>query len=195
MLIILAIIMSIGALLIVAYPIIARNRNAEPAASSAQEELDELLARREAAFQALRELNFDHRVGKVSDDDFVVFEANLKEGAAGSLKALDDWEAKADLSLDPVLERTIDARRATLAAALFGGERSCPSCGRPALADDKFCAACGSALPAEMPQPVLVDPEICPKCGRPFAADDRFCGNCGAQLPGATRVQAAAPGA
>ena len=195
MLIILAIVMSIGALLIVAYPIIARNRNAEPAASSAQEELDELLARREAAFQALRELNFDHRVGKVSDDDFVVFEANLKEGAAGSLKALDDWEAKADLSLDPVLERTIDARRATLAAALLGGERSCPSCGRPALAADKFCAACGSALPAEMPQPILVDPEICPKCGRPFAADDRFCGNCGAQLPGATRVQAAAPGA
>ena len=195
MLIILAIVMSIGALLIVAYPIIARNRNAEPAASSAQEELDELLARRDAAFQALRELNFDHRVGKVSDDDFVVFEANLREGAAASLKALDDWEAEADLSIDPVLERSIDARRATLAAALLGSERSCPSCGRPAFADDKFCAACGSTLPAELPQPVLADPDICPKCGRPFAADDRFCGNCGAQLPEAARIRAAAPGA
>ena len=191
MLIILAIVMSIGALLIVAYPIIARNRNAEPAASSAQEELDELLSRREAAFQALRELTFDHRVGKVSDADFVIFEANLKEVAAGTLEALDDWEAESDLSLDPVLERTIDARR----AALLGGERSCPSCGRPALADDKFCAACGSALPAEMPQPVLADPDLCPKCGRPIAPDDRFCGNCGAPLPGMARVQAAAPGA
>jgi hypothetical protein len=191
MLIIVAIVMSIGALLIVAYPIIARNRNAEPAASSAQEELDELLARREAAFQALRELNFDHRVGKVSDDDFVVFEANLKEVAAGSLEALDDWEAKSDLTLDPVLERAIDARR----AALLSSERRCPSCGQPALADDKFCAACGSALLAEMPQPVLADPDICPKCGRPSAPDDRFCGNCGAPLPGMARVQAAVPGA
>jgi hypothetical protein len=191
MLIILAIVMSIGALLIVAYPIIARNRNAEPAASSAQEELDELLARREAAFQALRELNFDHRVGKVSDEDFAVFEANLKEVAVSSLEALDDWEAESDLILDPVLERAIDARR----AALLGSERSCPSCGRPAFADDKFCAACGSALPAEIPQPVIADPDTCPKCGRPYAPDDRFCGHCGAQLPGAARVQATAPGA
>ena len=191
MLIILAIVMSIGALLIVAYPIIARNRNAEPAASSSQEELDELLARRDAAFQALRELNFDHRVGKVSDEDFIVFEANLREVAASSLKAIDDWEAKADLSLDPVLERSIDARR----AALLGSEKSCPSCGRPAFADDKFCAACGTALPVELPEPALADPDICPKCGRPFAADDRFCGNCGAQLPEAARVQPAAPGA
>jgi hypothetical protein len=191
MLIILAIVMSIGALLIVAYPIIAKSRNVEPAASSAQEELDELLARREAAFQALRELNFDHRVGKVSDEDFAVFEANLKEVAVGSLEALDDWEAESDLILDPVLERAIDARR----AALLGSERSCPSCGRPAFADDKFCAACGSALPAEIPRPVIADPDTCPKCGRPYAPDDRFCGHCGAQLPGAARVQATAPGA
>jgi hypothetical protein len=191
MLIILALVISIGALLIVASPIIARNRTAEPAASSAQEELDELLARREAAFQALRELNFDHQVGKVSDDDFVVFEANLREVAAGSLEALDAWETQADLSLDPVLERSIDARR----AALLGSERSCPTCGRPAFADDKFCAACGSALPAEAPEPILADPDHCPKCGRPFAADDRFCGNCGAQLPRPARVPATAPGA
>jgi hypothetical protein len=189
MLIILAIVMSVGALLIVAYPIVAGSRNAEATASSAQEELDELLARREAVFQALRELNFDHRVGKVGDDDFVVFEANLKEVAAGTLAALDDWEAKSDLSLDPVLERAIDARR----AALLGSERSCPSCGRPAFADDRFCAGCGSALPAETLQPVLTAPDICPKCGRPCAPADRFCGNCGAQLPGAARLMAVAP--
>jgi hypothetical protein len=189
MLIILALVISVGALLIVAYPIIAKSRDAEATASSAQEELDELLARREAAFQALRELNFDHRVGKVSDDDFMIFEANLKEVAAGTLAALDDWETKSDLRLDPVLEGAIDARR----AALLGSERSCPTCGRPAFADDKFCAACGSALPAEAFQPVLTDPNICPKCGRPFAPDDRFCGACGAQLPGAARLAAVAP--
>jgi hypothetical protein len=187
--IILAIAMTVAALLIVAYPFIARSRTAEPAASSAQEELDELLARREAAFQALRELNFDHRVGKVSDDDFVIFEANLKEVAAGSLAALDTWEAQADLSLDPVLERAIDAKR----TALLGSEQSCPGCGRPALADDKFCAACGAPLLADLPQPLVVEADSCPKCGRPSGPDDRFCGSCGAQLPG--RAQTTASGA
>jgi Double zinc ribbon len=194
MLIILAIVMSVGALLIVAYPIIAKGRGTQPATSSAQEELDELLARRDAAFQALRDLNFDHRVGKVSDEDFVVFEANLKEGAAASLQALDAWESATDVSLDPVLERAIEARRATLAAALLGSERSCPACGRPAFADDKFCAACGTALAAEKPQPALAITDVCPKCGRPSEPGDRFCGNCGAVLPGTPQMQAALPG-
>jgi hypothetical protein len=191
MLIILAIVLTIGALLIVAYPILARSRNTGAAANAAQEEVDELLAQREAAFQALRELNFDHRVGKVSDDDFVVFEANLKETAAAALKALDDWEAQADQSLGPVLERANAARRASVP----GGERRCSSCGQPALAEDRFCAACGAALSAESPLPIATAPDACPGCGRPCAAGDRFCGGCGTPLHQATRVEAAAPGA
>ncbi len=53
--------------------------------------------------QALRELNFDHRMGKISDEDFAVFDANLKQHAAETLRALDQWEAQADADLDQVL--------------------------------------------------------------------------------------------
>ena len=187
MLIVLAIAISVGAVLLVVYPIIVRSRSAQSAASLAQEELDELLARRDAVFQALRDLNFDHRVGKITDDDFAVFQANLKETAAETLKTLDKWETEASISLDAALERTIAARQ----AALLSGGRSCPDCGRPAATDDKFCAACGKALLEVSAKPEPPAQEVCARCGRPIHPDDRFCGACGAPLVTAVRPQEA----
>jgi RNA polymerase subunit RPABC4/transcription elongation factor Spt4 len=187
MLIVLAIAISVGAVLLVAYPIVAKPRSAQTAASSAQEELDELLARRDAVFQALRDLNFDHRVGKITDDDFAVFEANLKESAAETLKSLDKWETQASISLDTALERTIAARQ----AALLSGGRSCPDCGKPAATDDKFCAACGKSLLDVAARPEPPAQTVCARCGRPIQPDDRFCGACGAPLATEVRVQQA----
>lgn len=177
MLIILTIVIVAAAMALVTYPIIAKSRVAQPTAASAEEELAELLARRDATFQALRDLNFDRQVGKVTDEDFVVFEANLKAAAADVLAALDAWEAAADRQLDAMLERAIAARR----SALVGG-RSCPACGRPAAAEDKFCAGCGAALPAIEPKPAPASAQLCPKCGRPTGPADRFCGGCGTAL-------------
>ena len=77
--IVLAVLLSAAALLAVAYPMLARARAATPAAGAAQETLDELLGQRDATLQALRELNFDHNLGKIGDEDFVAFEANLKQ--------------------------------------------------------------------------------------------------------------------
>jgi membrane protease subunit (stomatin/prohibitin family) len=174
MFIVLAIALSAAALIAVAYPIIVKSRATQPAASTTEETLAELLARRDAAFQALRDLSFDHRVGKITAEDFVAFEASLKQGAAEALAALDAWEGGADRALERSVEAEIAARR----AALSRGGRPCPKCGRPATAEDKFCAACGASLPAAPPAA-----PICPNCGRPFEADDRFCAGCGQALP------------
>ncbi len=58
-------------------------RQVQPApVVSEQEHLAELMAQRDAAFQALRELSFDYKVGKITDEDFTAFEANLKQNAA-----------------------------------------------------------------------------------------------------------------
>ncbi len=176
--IVLAILLVAAALLAVAYPILAKAPNAK-AATTATETLDELLAQRDAAMQALRELNFDHRVGKISDEDFAIFEASLKHEAAQALRALDEWEAQADDDLEQDMEREIAARRSQLTT----GARVCPSCGRPAADDDKFCAICGAPL-AQAPAPVTVSVEepSCPKCGRRAEPGDRFCAGCGQAL-------------
>jgi hypothetical protein len=170
---ILAAALSAAALFAVAYPLLARARSA-PVEVSSQEQLEELLAQRDNAYQALRELNFDHQVGKITDEDYVAFESNLKVNAADSLRRLDGWEAQADDDLDLALESIIAARKAEL-----GTGRACPQCGRPATAEDKFCASCGASLAA----PPLVEPEPvspqCAQCGRPVSETDRFCPACG----------------
>ncbi|OQA47572.1 MAG: Double zinc ribbon [Chloroflexi bacterium ADurb.Bin325] len=172
--VILSLILGGAALLAVAYPILMKGRAAQPAAVSAQERLEELLAQRDAAYQALRELSFDHRVGKITGEDLVVFEANLKHVAADTLRALDEFERAADADLDAYLERTVAARKAALSA----GGRACPQCGQPAAADDRFCARCGAELSAAGPAAESAG-AVCPHCGKPLAAGDRFCAACG----------------
>ncbi len=178
MFIVLAILLTAAALLAVAYPILSKNSAAKPA-TSAQESLDELLGQRDAAMQALRELNFDHRMGKISDEDFAVFELNLKQNAAETLRALDEWEAQTQDDLDQTLDHEIAARKSQLIA----GGRACPACGRPAADEDKFCAICGATL-AEAPAPVVLPPAgiACARCGRAAEPDDRFCAGCGQAL-------------
>lgn len=182
--VILSLILGGAALLAVAYPILLKGRAAPTATLSAQERLEELLAQRDAAYQALRELSFDHRVGKITDEDFVAFEANLKHTAADALRALDEFEQAADIDLDAYLERTISARKAALSA---GGHR-CPQCGQPAAAGDKFCTACGAAL--TVPAASGAAGVACRHCGNPLAAGDRFCAACGKPVAEAAPVAA-----
>ena len=175
MFIVLAILITAAALLAVAYPILSKGSARKPA-TTAQESLDELLGQRDAAMQALRELSFDHRMGKISDEDFAMFELSLKQHAADTLRALDQWEAQTADDLDADLELAIAARRSHLAAST----QACPSCGRPAADEDRFCAACGA--PLEPPPVAVAEQATCPKCGRRAEPGDRFCAGCGQSL-------------
>lgn len=175
---------------VVALPLVqhARRNTFTATTSSEQEQLAELLARRDAAFQALRELNFDHRVGKITDDDFAAFEAHLKQHAAETLRALDRWEAESGDDIEAAMEQAIRSRKAGLTSQPTGEPparpdgRTCPKCGKPALTADKFCGKCGTALSARVL--VMAPPAslTCPQCGQPHHSDDRFCGKCGAPL-------------
>jgi hypothetical protein len=175
MVIALAIIFTIAALYAVAYPIVVTMRQTAPATTSSEDSLEELLARRDAAFQALRDLNFDHEVGKITDEDYLVFEAGLKQNAADALRAVDAWEAQTDAGIEDVLEQEIAARRSSLGVP----GRPCPHCGRPSAARDVFCTGCGRPL-AQAAAPVAGKPAAaCPQCGHALEPGDRFCPGCG----------------
>lgn len=184
MFIFLAALLALVAIGVVAYPIITRGRQLSGDGGgstelSEQDKVEELLAQRDAAFQALRELSFDHQVGKITDEDFAAFETNLKSSAAASLRALDRWEEEVDRSLGAEEEDELLAR----VAALRAGQFHCPACGRVVSAAESFCAGCGAALTA--PSVPLVQPFAveCANCGRPSQPGDRFCAGCGKPLP------------
>lgn len=187
--IILAAILIGGAFYLVALPILqhARRVSAPPPLTLEQERLDDLMADRDAAFQALRELSFDHRVGKITDEDFIAFEAHLKRNAAACLRALDEWEQEADSSLEGVVEKAIDTRKQALSRAGMtgrseeGGARTCPKCGNPSAPEDRFCGGCGVPLP-DAPARQATAAFACQACGHPHLAEDRFCPGCGQTL-------------
>jgi hypothetical protein len=127
---------------------------------TAADPLVELTARRDSVYQALRELRFDHQVGKVSEDDFKVFDAQLKGQAIAVLKEIDSLKkAEADPALDAEIEAEIAALRHTngreqevdpdVELVVVGQDAPanyCPTCGTKARAGDRFCGQCGALL-------------------------------------------------
>jgi hypothetical protein len=53
-----------------------------------------LVEERDRAISALKELEFDHRVGKIDDDDYRALVGPLRRAAASSLQALDALDAE-----------------------------------------------------------------------------------------------------
>lgn len=58
---------------------------------------------------------------------------------------------------------------------------TCPSCGSPAEAEDRFCGTCGTRLGTEAPAEVSAS-RFCTNCGGQLEDTDRFCGRCGAPV-------------
>jgi len=77
----------------VARPLLRSGKDEAPAASgSAEDARVRLYERRDRALAALKELEFDHRTGKVSDEDYGALVGPLRREAAEALKALESEE-------------------------------------------------------------------------------------------------------
>ena len=109
-----------------------------------------------AALTALRDLDFDFQVGKVSEDDYTSLRARLVAEAARTLQ--DDK--------DDEIEALIQARKTSKAKA-----PACAHCGETLEAGNHFCSHCGAAVE-----------DSCPSCGKNIKAGDVFCSSCGTQL-------------
>ena len=88
----LAVLLAVAAVVFVARPFLA-----EPEAEDdrlggltpAEQERLQLLERRDRALGALKELEFDHRTGKIADADYEASVGTLRREAADAMRALD----------------------------------------------------------------------------------------------------------
>jgi hypothetical protein len=130
--------------------------------------LAELRRQRDAIYEALRELEFDQRLGKLSAHDYAELAERYKRQAVTLLKQLDDETRAALLAIDQEIEEEVAQRRA-LAAQRTASR--CLACGARVEASDRFCRQCGVPLG-----------RACSRCGAPASSSDRFCGRCGAEV-------------
>jgi hypothetical protein len=104
--------------------------------------LSDLVARREAAYQVLRDLDSDFQIGKLAEDDYRQMRVQSLAQAAEIVAQLDAYHApppKAEAIQPTRVQRR--KRRHPVPPAGF-----CPSCGTAHEEGDVFCRKCGKAL-------------------------------------------------
>ena len=74
---------------LVGAPLRAGPQAAEDAATSDRQRLE---AQRDAKYREIRELELDHRTGKLSDEDFRALDRQLRREAVAILRELDELE-------------------------------------------------------------------------------------------------------
>jgi RNA polymerase subunit RPABC4/transcription elongation factor Spt4 len=128
---------------------------------------------REAVLVALRDLDFDHQLGKVGDDDYDTQRTALLAQAAAAMPARAPERAAAR-----------STQRAAQRPALQ--RRTCQACGAVLRPDDRFCVVCGEPAGSTRTE------RTCPTCARVARPDELFCPACGTALAPAKQPTAAA---
>jgi hypothetical protein len=114
---------------------------------SAETEVDRLLGRKAVLYRNIRDLAFEYRMGRLSDEDYRQLEDGYKADAAAILQKIE--RIGGSIRLDEALEKEIASRKAAdlkEAAGLAKDEARCPSCGAEILPGKKYCADCGRKL-------------------------------------------------
>jgi hypothetical protein len=94
---VLAVVIAAGAVLLVAWPFLREPVAADDRLRAPDAEDDRrlrLVEERDRVLAALKELEFDHRTGKIGDDDYRSQVGPLRRSAAAALRALDRYGAQ-----------------------------------------------------------------------------------------------------
>jgi hypothetical protein len=145
----LALLLIFGA--VIAVPLFDRKRPAVPTPSP----IEALHAARAETVREIRELDFDHRMGKISDDDHRRLRGDLVQRGAGVLRDIEALSANAEAprerDVDAEIEQALSkltARRADAARGKSPAGPVCSTCGAALSRGAKFCAECGAKVNA-----------------------------------------------
>lgn len=161
--VVVALIISFAALAYVVWPLLTPG----PAPVIVENDrLTDLVGRKDAVLTAIKELEFDYRMGKLSDEDYQRLDQRLRRQAIGLMQQIEKV-APESAQMDAQIEAEIAGLRKTQDAA-------------PPLASN--------SPPAPTPAPIAPAPaapptRYCTNCGHPAGPADKFCANCGVPIP------------
>jgi hypothetical protein len=136
-----AILLTVAAFGYVAYPLL-RGPRPQAAGDGGDEEVDGLLTKRDTTYSMLKELEFDHESGLLTEEDYLDLEDRYRDKAITILKDLDEAREAA-----PAADETSDAIERQVAELRREKQRFCSQCGVAVKPADRFCANCGAGLP------------------------------------------------
>lgn len=118
--------------------------------------------RKQAVLRALKDLEYERSVGKVSEEDFAELSARYRADAKRLLQTLDTELAPLRRRAEERLSRRLSSQGADRkresrsvakaeADATKTASRACSACGTPNDADARFCKQCAAPLEGETP--------------------------------------------
>lgn len=123
--------------------------------------LTQLLERKDATLRAIKDLEFDYRVGKMDEADFQRLDQRLRHQAIGLIQQIEKI-APVTNDVDVALEAAIARRRKLAAQASAAPERTKGGLSTVASTVARYCVNCGHALEPGH--------KFCAECGAPVAA-------------------------
>jgi len=97
------------------------------------------------ALRAIKELEFDRAMGRLSDEDWHEMSSRLRARAARLIRQLDAGAGYRD-QIEQDLAKRVTKDASTSAAVATVAGRSCAACDAQNDADAKFCKNCGARL-------------------------------------------------
>jgi hypothetical protein len=180
--------------LYVSQPFFVRQKGLTKAALKIKNETDELghrrsalLAERDRILTALQDLEFDHALGKVPEEDYPLQRAAYLHEGSEVLKQLDALEPApaVSLSAEERLEAAVASRRADgrLAQAVSGNGHAVAAA---VVARRRPLSNGQDDVETMVSERRKVHTEkaagFCPRCGKPVQKSDKFCSKCGATI-------------
>ncbi len=138
---------------------------------------EQLLMEKQAVYAAIKDLDFEYKTGKLSDEDYAALRESYRARALNILKQISEQGkpgARTDGGVRPGGESLPqqETRPGSVADAVgeeVHGSR-CAQCGEVNRRGSKFCRSCGTPLQTEL---------LCDSCGAVRHPGDRFCRECG----------------
>jgi len=138
------------------WPLFAKTFD-ETSEATGETDTDYLVGRKTAVYRNIRELEFEYKMGRLTESDFRALETEYKDEATEILQKLDALNALSDIDargVSPVCseERGQNANVPGEAGSFAitpepdAKEDACPACGAKTITSKKFCADCGARL-------------------------------------------------
>ena len=115
-------------------------------------ELSALLAERDRVLGSIQEIDTDHSMGKVSEQDYQNQRGSLALEGANILRSIDELQRdgapdKSSMELEVAVAELRGKSSAPNAQKDIDlSEGACPTCGEATHHSDRFCSNCGEAL-------------------------------------------------
>ncbi len=159
-----------GVVLFVLFPVFARSSEVSELPSADARERKILGEQKERLYEAIKDVDFEYRAGKLSDADYQSVRSDLVSQAGAVISKLDEM---VDATEKEPLRKVVSGEPSTEDVTAEEGP-TCPSCQRVNPPGATFCLQCGAGIAA---------PENCPECSTELPKEARFCTSCGVTIP------------